>query len=281
MEQAKKDIVDSLNNNIKFFKDPSDLLSEKKIEQNKSRKFDDLEMTGSIFKKLAPENICVLELDEQILGYIYIEKNTINIKGSRGEQRNSNPNSMRSSNTGSTINTSDSLGYGSNDVFNSRYDYLNRDQSQIKSKYQLISQIFVKGISKKIDKDFLMRNQEFKELIYTLVHEEYITKKEIKMTFIEPQYIHHFKLNTNSIYGVSKISKSLFFSKIYLSVLLTTLMQKIIRGRDRRAFYLEVGLDNEIEDTVQGFIRDIKSKELSSGYLKNITTILNSVGEKI
>ena len=30
--------------------------------------------------------------------------------------------------------------------------------------------------------------------------------------------------------------------------------------------------------TIQGFIKDIKSKELTSGHLKNITTILNSVG---
>ena len=37
-------------------------------------------------------------------------------------------------------------------------------------------------------------------------------------------------------------------------------------------------LDDDYEDTIQGFIRDIKSKELSSGTLKNITTILNSVG---
>lgn len=46
----------------------------------------------------------------------------------------------------------------------------------------------------------------------------------------------------------------------------------------KRAFYIETGLDDDIEGAVQGFIRDIKSKELSSGHLKNITTILNSVG---
>lgn len=233
IERSKKEIIDSLNNNIKFFKDPTDLLSEKKQENNHSRdKLNGLNLTGSIFKKIAPENIIVLELDKQILGYIYIEKNNINLRQDRTSQRNANPNSLRSGNTGSSINTSDSLGYGSNDIFNSRYDYLNRDQSQIKSKYALISSIFVKGISKKINKEFLKRNQEFKELIYTLVHEEYITKKEVKMTFIEPQYIHHLKLNSTGLYGISRISKSLFFSKIYLAVLLTNIMQKIIRGRD-------------------------------------------------
>ena len=59
-----------------------------------------------------------------------------------------------------------------------------------------------------------------------------ITKKEVKMTFIEPQYIFHFKLGSNEIYGISKISKSLFFSKIYLSVFLNKKKKKIIRGRD-------------------------------------------------
>jgi len=233
IERSKKEIMDSLNNNIKFFKDPTDLLSEAKKEKKMSKSdFSNLQLSGSIFKKLAPENVVVLELDKKIIGYIYIEKNNINIAQNKAAQRNANPNSLRSGNTGSTINTSDSLGYGSNDIFNSRYDYLNRDQNQIKSKYQLISSIFVKGISKKINKNFLMRNQEFKELIYTLVHEEYITKKEVKMTFIEPQYIHHLKLSSTDLYGVSKISKSVFFCKIYLSHLLTNLMQKVIRGRD-------------------------------------------------
>jgi hypothetical protein len=278
IERAKKDILDSINNNIKFYKDPTDILSEKKQEQQKSKDMKGININGSIFKKLPPENIIVLEIDDQILGYIYIEKNNINLQHDKQGSRNNNPNSLRSGNTGSSINTSDSLGYGSNDVFNSRYDYLNRDQTQIKSKYALISQIFIKGISKKINKDFLVRNQEFKDLIYTLVHEEYITKKEVKMTFIEPQYIHHLKLSSTDIYGVSKISKSVFFCKIYLSHLLTNLMQKIIRGRDKRAFYIETGLDDDMEGAIQGFIRDIKSKELTSGHLKNITTILNSVG---
>lgn len=278
VEQAKKDIIDSINNNIKFYKDPTDVLSEKKQEASKSKDLKGLSLTGSIFKKIPPENIVVLELDQQVLGYIYIERNNINLQHDRQGTRNNNPNTLRSGNTGSTINTSDSLGYGSNDIFNSRYDYLNRDQSQIKSKYSLISQIFVKGISKKINKDFLMRNQEFKELIYTLVHEEYITKKEVKMTFIEPQYVFHLKLGSTGLYGNSKMCKSIFFSKIYLSHILTNLMQKIIRGRDKRAYYIETGLDDDMEGAIQGFIRDIKSKELTSGFLSNVTTVLNSVG---
>ena len=122
------------------------------------------------------------------------------------------------------------------EIFGGQIDLVNEVSkslsTQIKSKYALISQIFIKGISKKINKDFLVKNQEFKELIYTLVHEEYILKKEVKMTFIEPQYIHHLKLSSTNIYGISKISKSVFFCKIYLSHLLTNLMQKVIRGRD-------------------------------------------------
>ena len=106
-----------------------------------------LNINGSIFKKLPPENIVCLEIDNQILGYIYIEKNNIDLQHDRQANRNSNPNSLRSGNTGSSINTSDSLGYGSNDVFNSRYDYLNRDQTQIKSKYALIASIFFISLS--------------------------------------------------------------------------------------------------------------------------------------
>lgn len=231
VKNAKKDILDSINNNIKYFKDPIDLISDIKQEKNSSNQELNVDINGSIFKKIEPENILKLELDDQVLGYIYVEK-TNATNGNRTDNPNASPNSLRSSTTGSTINTTDSLGYGTNDVFNSRYDYLQRDQSRVKTKYELISSIFVKGISKKINKDFLKKNQEFKELIYSLIYNEYITKKQIKMTFIEPQYIFHFSLNSSGVYGISKCSKALFFSKIYLATLLTNLMQKIIRGRD-------------------------------------------------
>lgn len=275
---AKQDIIDSINSNIKCFKDPADLISDIKSQSNSSRDLENLDIKGSIFKKLCPENIVKLELDGQVLGYMYVEKNNGNNASGKKDGPNSSMNALRSSNTGSSINTTDALGYGSNDVFNSRYDYLQRDNTKLKSKYQLISQIFVKGISKKINKDFLVKNQDFKELIYNLVYQEYITKKKVKMTFIEPQYVHHLKFASADTYGVSKCSKILFFGKIYLATLLTNVMQKIIRGRDKRAFYVDVGLDDDMEGTVNNFIKDIKSKELTSGTFKNVTTVLNSVG---
>lgn len=46
----------------------------------------------------------------------------------------------------------------------------------------------------------------------------------------------------------------------------------------KRAYYIDVSLDDDIESSVQGVIRDIKSKEITSGTFKNITSVLNSVG---
>ena len=98
------------------------------------------------------------------------------------------------------------------------------------------------------------------------------------MTFLQPDEVFHFKLDSNDTYGISKYAKSLFSAKIYLATLITNLMQKVSRGRDKRAFYVDTGMDDDIEGVVQSFIRDIKSREITTNTMNNITTLLNSVG---
>ena len=265
IKDLKKNIIDSINKNIKVYKDPKDLLSNDIKFMSSRRNSNSLNLNGSLLKVPNPENMIKIEIDDFCFGYIYIEKSQLEY----GE----NIDSFRSTN-----NLNRSLTHNNNDVFNSRYDFLNNSNASLRDKYSVITDIFIRGISRKIDKKFINKNKDFKEAIYKLVKQDYILEKEISLTFIEPENVHHFKLDSDKTYGVSKLAKIIFFAKIYLAVLLTNLMQKVSRGRDKRAFYIDTGLDDDIEGAVQGVIKDIKSKEITTNSLSSITTLLNTVG---
>ncbi|PTU25707.1 hypothetical protein DA469_22365 [Bacillus subtilis] len=152
------------------------------------------------------------------------------------------------------------------------------EQSNHKDREEIIANVFIKGISKKIDNEFIKDNKEFKDYIYALLKEKYITEKKVKITYLAPDEVVHFMTDSDELYGQSKLARSLFFAKLYLATLITELMQKISRGRDKRLVYVETGLDADIEGAIQGVVKDIKSKEIQTDILKSVSTILNSIG---
>jgi hypothetical protein len=259
----KSDIAKMLNDNIQYEDDPRSVLiasSQKdfdKLNRTKSKrgKDDDEEyvnfgIKGSIVRMMDPQNIIKLEADGISFGYIYIEKK----------------HDVTAESTSNSAIT---------DFFNSRVDI---ERSRFKDREDVIAGLFMKGISKKIDNDLIKDNKEFKDYIYTLLKDRYITEKSVKITYLMPDEVVHFMTDSDEIYGQSKLSRSLFFAKLYLATLITELMQKISRGRDKRLIYVETGLDDDIEGAIQGVVKDIKSKEIQTDVLKSITTILNRIG---
>jgi len=82
----------------------------------------------------------------------------------------------------------------------------------------------------------------------------------------------------DGIYGESILKRILFPAKMYLAVLTSTLMLKLIKSPDKRIWYVQTGLDNQLELTVQNFVRSIKTKEINMGNLASIDTIMNTIG---
>jgi hypothetical protein len=260
----QKDVAKVINNNIKYDDDPRSLLiasspkdfarlnrnRQKRNKGEDGEEYTNFGFKGSILRLLEPENVVKLEVDGINFGYIYIEKTD---------------NLVSNAQTQSAIN----------DFFDSRVDI---EKSKFKDREQVITNIFVKGISKKIDNDLIKDNKEFKDYIYTLLKEKYITDKAVKITYLTPEEVVPFIVDQDGLYGQSVLSRSLFFAKLYLATLITELMQKVSRGRDKRLVYVETGLDDDIEGVIQGVVKDIKSKEIQTDVLKSITSILNDIG---
>jgi hypothetical protein len=113
-----------------------------------------------------------------------------------------------------------------------------------------------------------------KYVIYHTLITKRITKDEkVRVLFFTPDEVVHIDRKQSIFDNV------LFFAKLYIATLITILMQNIVRGADKRAYYIEIGLENDAANAINGVIRDIKTKELSNVHNMDLTSMLNVLGD--
>ena len=285
-KNTKKEIVDAINKNVKFAKDPFRIISDSGkngIDKETRKKL--VDVNGVYFKHVSPSDIIKLEIDHICIGYIYIDR-SVSEKGSFNNSSNNlsmlgSLASVISPDIGSASSFGSSNGQSNVGISDFGIQRKENQNGNTALEYGALTDILIKGISKKIDKKFIEKNDEFRDIIYTLVRKDYIINKEVAITFLEPNMVEHLKLDSTETYGVSRLYKSLFPAKLYLSSMITNLMVKINQGRDKRVFYVDADMDNDYEGAIEKLIRDIKSKEIPTdmfGNGKSIGSALRTVG---
>lgn len=240
----------------------ADIINPNDNRKNRDKKIDDKPMylSGSALKYLDPSRVIKLELDDLCYGYYYYEereysqRNDISDAGDYlgSVMGKSQSNMTAMSSTGATI-----------PVGNQTLSPNNLDAS----KYKLISDVFLSAISKKIDKEYVRHNKQFKDFIYSVVKETNFMKKRIHLTFFTPDEVVHFK--------VDPVYKNIpFFAKLYLAMLTNMVIINMGRGHDKRLFYVQTGLDEQFEAAISNTIESIKSKEFRLSD-NDINTVLN------
>lgn len=292
-EEANKDIyksidniVDKINKNVVYSKDSVRLLTDKKRKTNYLQKI----LKGSIMKNVKPEEIVKLEVDHECIGYLYFDKSYDNIVGG-SMYGDTNTSSILQSLTSMVDSNSSSSNGNSTTTSSYSVNSINMtagDTDELSSngntalRYDTLVKLFTQGISEKLDKKFLQDNEDLQKMVLSLIKNDYITKKKIAVTYLAPDEVFHAKLDSTETYGKSRLSKSLFFAKLYLISTLTNMMVKINQGRDRRVFYVEDGIDDDFEGSITSLIKDIRSREIPVDVLGNtssITTTMKTVGE--
>jgi len=283
-QKFSHDIAEILNNNFVFSEDSSCLLednveiskqfgyaSKKELfnnfqnqdsedrknlnPYNKTKKTDDIRVGGSVLKILKPERTIKLVLDDFEYGYYYIE----NLENN------------------ADMLTTGSYSMSSN-IFTSFKSQANDKPDIINAKYRLITDIFVKNMAKRIDKKFINKHPEFKNTVYELLKQNYLLNKQIRMVYLRPNEVIHFGSGSGDYYD-SLFKNVLFSAKLYLAVLTSQVMLRLVRSPEKRAFYVEVDLDNDTEAVVQQFMRDIKTKDIKmSNFGGDINTLLQAIG---
>jgi hypothetical protein len=243
----------------------TDIPEEKTSGKKKTKKKEDnkpMYINGSSIKVLDPSRVIELKIDNVIYGYYYVQDfNMGNIPNAGYLGASTGREVLNPVNMGSNIITTN------NSKFTPSTNSMSV-QGISDAKVNIISKVFLDVLSKKINKDFVRHNKEFKDFIFNLVKQDYILKKEIKLIYFTPDEIVAFKVPP--LYR-----KIVFFAKLYLAMLTNILLIKMGRGHDKRVFYIDVGADANYEQAISRVIQDIKTKEFKMENMGEINTILN------
>jgi hypothetical protein len=267
-----------LNDNLLVSNDPSTLVLES-VEMNDAFGAEDLNdpfskkkkkeeklstegLTGSVIRTLEPERVVKLEDNGVCYGYIYFEPVA---SGDAGD-------------LGGYATTSTSL--ANRDAMGKLMSVGEKDTA----KRKMIYNVFVKGVARRMGKDVLAKNKHFAEIVHAMLRQEFILKKKVRVTYFSPREVQHFGDDSgNSTYYDSIFRSVVFSAKLYIAILTSTLMHRLVRAPSKRLFYIEVGLDQDDGAAVNSFIRDVKSKEIKvddiSGDINNMMSLIGTFND--
>lgn len=226
----------------------------------------------AVLKKLKAENIVKLEFDGKVYGYVYVDTITIDEKdktqrtgsGSASPDPNAQPNLVTTS-VQNVLYSSSDIDKG---VTGEKKTVINDP------KLMFIADTFVNRLSKKQNVKLLKKSEQLKYVVYHSLITRRITKDEkVRVLFFTPDEVVHIDRKQSIFDNV------LFFAKLYIATLITILMQNIVRGADKRAYYVDIGLENDAANAINSVIRDIKTKELSNVHNMDLTSMLNVLGD--
>jgi hypothetical protein len=241
-----------------------DIPKERKKRKKKSDADDNdpLYINGSTMNVMDPAKVVELKIDNTVYGYYYVQNIDLSSVPNAGYLGQS---------TGREILNPVNMGSNLIAVNNTKFTPSTNNFSMkglSDAKVNIISKIFIDTIAKKVNKDFIRHNKEFKDFIFNLVKQDYIIRKEVKLIYFAPDEVVAFKVP--ALYR-----KITFFAKLYLAMLTNMLLIKMGRAHDKRIFYVDVGADANYEQAISRVIQDIKTKEFKMDSIGDINTILN------
>jgi hypothetical protein len=246
------------------------MLSQEDPKQDKD--IDDLKFTSdsAVLKKLLAENVVKLEYNSKVYGYVYLDTVETDTHAPKlnGEQ---NINITTNSPMGTVLYTANDIPATPEGITNGGPSEM---QQNADSRLQFLASVFANKLSRSENISLLKDNESLKNAIYySLKTKEILKKNKIRLTFFKANEVVHIDRKSSIFDNV------LFFAKMYIATLITILMQNIIRGADKRAYYIEVGMENDIANSVNSTIKDIKSKDITGLQNMDVFSILNVVGD--
>lgn len=240
--------------------------------------------TGSIVVPLAPDTVVPISVHGKHIGYYVIERLGSDDLGSGvatllGYKP---PNSMYSIGmaghmyTGNgTMTGTDGAGVILRDMTDLPMNV--RDDGQ---RIDLLRAMLTRAISERIGNPDVVDDTAFNSIIFSLIKDNYITKREIRITYVPAHMMVYFahEIDQDSGIGVSIFKNGLFFAHIYVASLITNLMIAIAKSADREQVNVEVGSHGRIEATVQKVMRTLQTKRASIDSIGNFDTIMKSLG---
>ena len=136
------------------------------------------------------------------------------------------------------------------------------------------------SIVKSFDKKYLENNDEFKELIINALMYNDMYKRKLHFQFIPADNMCRFSVNEDENgYGQSMLYKSLFYAKLYLSLLLFNMITHITKSQDTLVTYVKTsGIDKNVANKTMSIARQMKSKQIGIADLMDYSSIYTKMG---
>lgn len=136
------------------------------------------------------------------------------------------------------------------------------------------------AIVKSFNKDYLNDNNEFKDLIINALLYNDMYKRKLHFQFIPGDHICRFAVNEDENgNGQSMIYKSLFYAKLYLSILVFNMITYLTKSQDTVVTYVKTsGIDKNVVNKTMDVARQWKSKQIGIGDLMDYSSIYSKIG---
>lgn len=218
----------------------------------KSFKGDDWSnIKGCYIKLLDPKKIIPVKLLNYTIGYYYINDAELDV-----------------TNNGHTCKNG--MRFGS---------FMGSVATKSQSQHSIVTNI-ANAIVKSFDKKYLEDNQEFKELIINSLLYNDLYKRKLHYQFIPADNVCRFSINEDENgNGQSMIYKSLFYAKLYLSLLVFNMITYLTKSQDTLVTYVKTsGIDKNVINKTMSIARQMKSKQIGIGDLMDYSSIYGKIG---
>lgn len=237
-------------------------------KQNQNNDETNVEVPGCVMSKVKREQVIPIYIGENntCLGYYYIELRSYEeLSDFRGLNyiMGDSLTSLRGANSG----------------MNAPFNCVDPSRQEELLKY-VASQL-----STFIDKKFINANQDLRQEIYAILKYNDLfntpSVDKMKITFIPPEDMIHvyFKLDPNTHRGISDLDRAMVPAKIYASMYITDAIGKLVRGQDKRVFYVKQSVDSNIAQTLMNVINQVKQGNFGFRQFSNINNVLNITGK--
>jgi hypothetical protein len=228
---------------------------------------------SAVLKRLSPDCVVKLEFEDQVYGYIYLD--TIEAPRKANEPGRSGATGGDQSMTANTVTSAvQSVLYSANDIDRGIGGGAKNNLAFNDPKLSFIADMFANRLSQKENIRLIKKSEQLKYVIYHSLLTKRITKDEkVRVLFFTPDEIVHIDRKESIFDNI------LFFAKLYIATLITLLMQNVVRGADKRAYYVDIGLENDAANAVNDVIRTVKAKDVSNIHDMDITSVMNMLSE--
>ena len=244
-EKFKKSVDSSIKAAQKTSQKPKNMFADGTVDTGKLPDFSTVK--DCYVKLIDPRKIIPVKILDKCIGYYYIHETPLETSKSPFTTQ------IKINNTGST--------------------------NSAELEHTFLSKITDK-IVKSFDKKFLENNSKFKELIMNALEYNDLYKKQLKFQFIPVDYITEFTVNEDEEgNGRSILWRSLFYSKLFLALLIFKMITIITKSNDTKIYYVkQSGIDKNVANKVQDVARSVKERQINFTDLLNYNSMVSKIG---